>query len=212
MSRPGQLELAERRAFDLRVLSDMRCLTFDFEAYRTIQDLDSRRSPVTDPEAGPEVTKYRWIFRIRTHISRTKFEPVTEIGVNTDVQDYPRQPPGTWILSSHVPWSPHFMRNAPVCIGPELWAPTGGHITLGELAINIAHLLNWDEAGRGPGYSGYNREAIEYHKKAYRGQPIDPGLRYPVLPGWLTGEPEDKPAFQIIDQSNPVDHRFRIQR
>lgn len=205
-------ELADRRAFDLRVLSDMRCPTFDFEAYRTLRDLESRRSVVTDPEAGSDVTKYRWIFRVRTHVSRTRFAPVTEIGVNTDVQDYPRKPPGTWILSSHVPWSPHFMQNAPVCIGPELWAQSGGHIVLGELAINIAHLLNWDEAGRGPGYVGYNGEAIQYHQRHYRGQPIDPGLHYPVLPAWLSGEPEDKPAFQIIDQGNRADHGFRIQR
>jgi hypothetical protein len=203
-------ELADRRAFDLRVLSDMRCETFDFEAYRTLADLEQRRSLVTDPQAGREVTKYRWIFRVRTHVSRTKFEPVTEIGVNTDVGNYPRTPPGTWILSNHVPWSPHFMRNAPVCIGPELWAPTGGYITLGELAINIAHLLNWDEAGRGPGYSGYNREAIEYHKKAYRGQPIDPGLRYPILPGWLSGEQEARPSFQVVGQNSRGNPGFRI--
>jgi len=205
-------ELAERRKFDLRVLSDMRCATFDFEAYRTLSDLGHRRSQVTDPAAGADVTKYRWIFRVRTHVSRTTFEPQTEIGVNTDVPDYPRQPPGTFILSNHVPWSPHFMKNAPVCIGPELWAPTGGYITLGELAINIAHLLNWDEAGRGPGYDGYNREAIEYHQKAYGGQPLDPELSYPVLPGWLTGEPENKPSFQIIDHSKRAEPGFRIHR
>jgi hypothetical protein len=205
-------ELANRRAFDLRVLSDMRCATFDFEAYRTQADLNSRRSQVTDPAAGANATKYRWIFRVRTHISRTKFAPETEIGVNTDVSDYPRKPPGTWIISSHVPWSPHFMKNAPVCIGPELWGPRDGYITLGELAINIAHLLNWDEAGRGPGYSGYNREAIEHHKKAYRGQPLDPGLRYPVLPSWLSGEPASQPSFQVVDRSVRADPGFRIQR
>ena len=124
-------ELDDRRAFDLRVLSDMRCPTFDFEAYRTKADLAARRLKVTDREAGATVTKYRWIFRIRTHVSKDKFADVTEIGVNTDVADYPRKPPGTEILSSHVPWSPHFMKNAPVCIGPEIWGPRDGYIALG---------------------------------------------------------------------------------
>src|ERR1700677_221375 len=101
-------EIADRRVFDLRVLSDMRCEAFDFEAYRTATDLERRQSRVADPGAGQDVTRYRWIFRVRTHVSRNKFEPVTEIGVNTDVADYPRKPPLTWILSSHVPWSPHF--------------------------------------------------------------------------------------------------------
>lgn len=202
-------ELAERRVFDLRVLSDMRCATFDFEAYRSMSDLEHRRSPVTDPAAGATVTKYRWIFRIKTHISRTRFAPLTEIGVNTDVADYPRKPPGTWIASSHVPWSPHFMKNAPVCIGPELWAPTGGYITLGDLAINIAHLLNWDEKGRGPGYVGWNGDAVAYHQAAYKGRPLDPGLSYPVLPGWLSGDPVSPPSFQVVRQAEPG---FRIQR
>jgi hypothetical protein len=210
-------ELAERRAFDLRVLSDMRCPMFDFEAYRTTADLQHRRSQVTDPTAGATVTAYRWIFRIRTHISQTQFAPVTEIGVSTDVPDYPRNPPSTWILSNHVPWSPHFRKDAPVCIGPELWAPTGGYIVLGELAINIAHLLNWDEAGRGPGYAGWNREAIQYHQKAYGGKPIDQRLRYPVLPSWLSGEPTNQLSFQVVPDGRPdpgfqADPGFRIQR
>jgi hypothetical protein len=208
----NQRELADRRAFDLRVLSDMRCAAFDFEAYRTGADLGQRVRAVTNAADGATVTKYRWIFRVRTHISRDAFAPVTEIGVNTDVTDYPRKPPGTWILSPHVPWSPHFMRNAPVCIGAELWAPTGGHITLGDLAINIAHLLNWDERGRGPGYVGWNPAAVEHHKKFYRGGPIDPGLSYPVLPSWLTGKQQADPSFQVVTRSGQRDPGFRVHR
>lgn len=206
----NQQELAERRIFDLRVLSDMRCATFDFEAYRTMADLEHRRNAVTDSTRGASVTRYRWIFRIRTHISQNQFAPITEIGVNADVKDYPRVPPQTWILSSHVPWSPHFRRNAPVCIGPELWAPSGGHITLGELAINIAHLLNWDEKGRGRGYVGWNGQAIEHHKRAYGGNPIDPNVRYPVLPGWLAGDQPAEPAFRIVSSGTPADPVFRV--
>jgi hypothetical protein len=208
----NQRELADRRAFDLRVLSDMRCKTFDFEAYRTMADLERRRSQVSDPAAGSTVTRYRWIFKIRTHTSKTEFAPQTEIGVNTDVTDYPRKPPATWILSGHAPWSPHFMKNAPVCIGPELWAPTGGYITLGELAINIAHLLNWDEKGRGPGYVGWNGDAVQHHKKFYGGRPIDPDLRYPVLPAWLAGEQTAEPSFQIVGRGGRADPGFRVSR
>jgi hypothetical protein len=208
----NQRELAQRRAFDFRVLTGMRSRAFDFEAYRTMADLERRLRPVTDPAEGSAVSKYRWLFRVRTHISRTEFAPETEIGVNTDVTDYPYSPPHTWILSSHVPWSPHFMRNAPVCIGFELWAPTAGHITLGELAINIAHLLNWDEKGRGPGYSGWNRAAIEHHRTFYRGRPIDPGLRYPVLPSWLSGEQAAEPGFQVMGEAGVADPGFQVQR
>jgi hypothetical protein len=206
----NQRELTERRAFDFRVLNDMRCSTFDFEAYRTMSDLERRRRQVTDPADGGAVSKYRWNFKIRTHTSRDSFAPETEIGVNTEVADYPRVPPSTWILSSHVPWSPHFMQGAPVCIGGELWAPTGGHITLGELAINIAHLLNWDEKGRGAGYVGWNGAAIAHHKQAYKGRPIDPDVRYPILPTWLSGGPQEAPIFKILSEDQTSGPIFRI--
>lgn len=192
-------DLADRRAFDLKVLSDMRCDTFDFEAYRTGADLDSRRARVTDPSAGADVTHYRWIYRIRTHISKTSFSSVTEIGVSTDVTDYPRQPPGTWVISDDMPWSPHFRKGSPVCIGSEIWGPRDGHIVLGELAIHIAHMLNWDEIGRGPGYVGWNPAAIEHHRDFYGGKPINPGLAYPVLPAWLSGKQEPQPGFQVVN-------------
>lgn len=203
-------QLARRREFDLRVLTDMRCATFDFEAYRTGADLAAHRSPVTDVKNGAAAVKYRWIFRIKTHISKHEFAPVTEISVDTDVKDYPREPPGTAILSSHVPWSPHFLRGAPVCVGRELWDARRGKITLGELAINIAHMLNWDEPGRGPGYQGYNSAAVKYHQNHYGGRPIDPGLVYPVLPAWLAGEQAPAPAFQIVGNPGP-DPGFRVR-
>lgn len=206
-------ELAERRTFDLRVLSDMRCATFDFEAYRTKADLEARRSRITDREAGAAVTKYRWIFRIPTHISKDKLAQVTEIGVNTDVSDYPFKEPHTQILSSHVPWSPHFLQNAPICLGDEFWEPRQGYITLGELAIHIAHLLNWDEVGRGPTYTGWNPAAIDHHKKAYNGRPINPDVAYPVLPGWLAGDqPPPPPAFQVMDGHRRPGPGFQAHR
>ena len=206
----NQRELAERRIFDFRVLNDMRCETFDFEAYRTMSDLEQRKRIVTDPADSAAVSKYRWNFQVPTHISRTQLAPQTEIGINTDVTDYPRQPPSTWILSPHVPWSPHFLRGAPVCIGDELWGPTGGHITLGDLAIHIAHLLNWDEKGRGRGYVGWNGEAITHHQTAYRGRPINPGLIYPMLPVWLAGDQAPEPVFTILVADQSPAPGFRV--
>jgi hypothetical protein len=206
-------ELAERRNFDFRVLRDMRCESFDFEAYRTVEDLRQRRRMVTTPEEAATATKYRWIFRIRTHVSEESFAQQTEIGVNTDVSDYPLKPPGTWIISDRAPWSPHFMKNAPVCIGWELWEPTEGHVTLGDLVIHIAHLLNWDEIGRGPGYVGWNRDAIIFHRKIYNGGPIDPSLQYPALPSWLSGDGNaDAPAFQIVRSDGLPASSFRVRR
>ena len=194
-------ELATRRNFDLRVLSSMRCPTFDFEAYRTIPALNARRGQVADLE-DTSVSKYRFILRVRTHIGPRSFSEQTEIGVDTDVPGYPRKPPLTWIISKDVPWSPHFMAGAPVCIGQEFWGPAKGYITLGHLAIHLCHLLNWDEKGRGHGYVGWNAEAIRHHRDFYNNRPINPGVPYPVLPKWLSGPDEglQQPGFEVTAQ------------
>jgi hypothetical protein len=208
----NQHELAERRIFEFRVLNEMRCATFDFEAYRTMPDLRQRKRAALNLADSSAVSKYRWIFRVPTHISRTQLTSQTEIGVNTDVIDYPRKPPSTWILSDHVPWSPHFLRGAPVCVGDELWAPASSHITLGELAIHIAHLLNWDEKVGGPGYAGWNGDAIAHHQRMYGGRPVNPDLKYPTLPAWLSGRADATPFFRILGRDQPPGSGFRIHR
>jgi hypothetical protein len=214
-------ELAIRRNFDLRVLSSMRCDTFDFEAYRSTRDLNDRKRTVTDLE-DTSVSKYRFTLRVRTHTGPHSFSDMTEIGIDTDVPDYPKREPRTWIISRAVPWSPHFMTGAPVCIGDEFWKPKKGHITLGHLAIHLCHLLNWDEKGRGGGYVGWNAEAIALHKRVYNNGPINPDLEYPALPTWLTGSGDtpnpsfliipataQEPAFKVVT-APPADHGFRI--
>lgn len=204
----SRVDLAERRRFDYRVLSAMRCPVFDFAAYRNGSDLQRRRNPITSEGEAGGASKYCFVLRVRTHISATAFADVTEIGVDTDVIDYPRKPPQTSIISDHVPWSPHFIKNGPVCLGDELW-PKDGHITLGHLAIHLARLLNWDEKGRGSGYRGWNGKAIEHHKRVYGGRPINPALIYPVLPAWLYGGLEPEMSFEIVD-AVPPDPGFEI--
>jgi hypothetical protein len=194
---PTPAELAQRRVFDYRVLRDMQCAALHTEAYATTTDLARRQNPIVSEDAASRATKYRFLFRVPTLIGPGQFSSETEIGVDTEVVDYPLKPPNTWIISNHVPWSPHFKKGAPVCLGEELWEARQGHITLGHLAIHIARLLNWDEKGRGPGYVGWNGEAIAYHKQYYQGRPLNPNFVYPALPGWLTGE-VDEPEFEVI--------------
>jgi hypothetical protein len=179
----------------------MRCAVFDFSAYRNKHDLNQGYPEVTDPHAGADVTNYQLTFTIRTHVSENAFaeKDKTVIRVFTSMKDYPLQAPGVHVRSRPVPWSPHVTRNGRVCIAPELWIPSG-HVTLGELVIHLAQLLNWDEPGRGPDYRGFNPAAIAYHKKAYGGRPINPELRYPVLPG-PPGPPAGPGDFSLEPKS-----------
>jgi hypothetical protein len=192
--------LEERRAADLRILSGMRCETFDFTAYRTGHDLRADSHRVMDPDAGAEVTNYLWVFQIPTLVGPGRpLKPVTEIRVYTDVTGYPFNRPGTEVRSD-VPWSPHFNKSGQVCIAKDFWEVRRGYIKLGELVVHIAHLLNWDEQGRGPGYQGFNPDAIEYHRVTHDGGPLNPGIRYPVLPWLRGGQPpaDGEGDFQVV--------------
>lgn len=195
----------ERRVLDFKIVRDMCCATFLAEAYRSPSDRDQHRRPIVAENAAVDACSYRFTFKIATLVERDVFVPMTEIGVDTDVTDYPLKEPRTSVLSSHTPWSPHFMRGAPVCIGGEFWSPRRGHVTIGDLAIHLARLLNWDEKGRGPGYVGWNAEAVQHHREKYRGAPLDPTVVYPALPSWLLGTgDESSMGFDILGAAVPA--------
>jgi hypothetical protein len=201
-------DLRARRNLDLRVLSDMRCSTFDFEAYRTITDLEQCRRQVTDREAT-NVSKYRFVFNILTPVGPGSLSARTEVGIDSDAPDYPYRPPQTWILSERVPWSPFFMAGAPLYIDSGLWSVRGEQNTLGHLALHICHLLNWDQQDLGTGYAGWNAAAIKYHQDAYGGQPINADLSYPVLPTWLGAVAPLHYSFRLRGPSVSLSSHFR---
>jgi hypothetical protein len=195
-------DLARRRRFDFAVLTDMRCAVFDFTAYANIADLNASQRAITDVDGAVRASKYRLVLQIPTLIGPGRYSDQTEIGVNTDVVDYPINEPGTWVISPDLPWSPHFRSGMPVCLGKEAWQEHCGHVTLGHLVLHLARLLNWDEKGRGSGYRGWNGDAIDYHRKYYRGRRLNWNLTYPTLPSWLAGGPERRPGrFEIVSTS-----------
>lgn len=150
------------------------------EAYATTDDLRFRRNQITSNEEGYRAKKYRVDFHVRTLVAPGKFEDTTTIAFDLEAGNYPYDVPANWLISSHVPYSPHFKYNAPVCIG-ELWENARGRMLFGHLLVHIAKLLNWDEVTRGNGYKGWNAEAIEYHRQWYHGRPITENLQYPPV-------------------------------
>jgi hypothetical protein len=193
-------ELADRLAFDYRVLASMRSASFDFEAYRTTWELERRTNPVREADDTSQAKKYRLILRVPTLVSATEYQAETEVGVDVDVVDYPERAPMTFLLSGRVPWSTHFHRRGGVCIGGEFWEARGGHIVLGELVVHLQRVLNWDEKGRDPNYTGFNPAAVRHHREVLGNRPLDPSFVYAVLPSWLGGN-ESEPSFEISDRS-----------
>jgi hypothetical protein len=203
-------ELADRLRFDYRILADMRCATFDFQAHRTSWDLENRANPITPDEDTANARKYRFILRVPTLVAPGAYAAVTEIGVDTDVVDYPDRAPNAFVLSNHVPWSPHFHHTGTVCIGQEFWENRAGHVVLGDLVVHLQRALNWDEKGRGSGYSGWNEDAIQYHGDALDNNPLDTSVVYAVPPNWL-GHADDGFVFEVQGRDRP-DYGFEVLR
>ncbi|MFI0425064.1 hypothetical protein [Spongiactinospora sp. 9N601] len=179
----------------------MRGPMFDFGAYRGRGDLEAERNEIISVDNSGWASKYVMRLRIPTLVGPGTFRDETVFGVDLDRADYPLAEPVTWLISEPIPWSPHFQRSSPICIGSEFWLARKGHVTLGELIIHVAMMLNWDEKGRGPGYVGWNEEAIKYHADHYHGRALNPDLVYPALPGWLYGDtPDPGPDFEIVDR------------
>lgn len=179
-------ELKSRLRLDFQVFQRMQGTVFTGEAYRTTEDLNSKRNPITAGDQGHLATKYRVDFHVKTFISKGKFSTLTSIGFDLEVGNYPNTEPATWVITKPVPYSPHFKEGYPVCIG-ETWQRGNGRMLLGHLLIHIAKLLNWDELARGGGYQGWNGEAIEYHQQAYGGRPLTENLPYPMIPAEFFG-------------------------
>lgn len=172
-------ELKSRLMLDYRVCQRMFGGVFTGEAYRTTSDLEQRRNPITSVQDAGLAVKYRIDFQVKTLIGRGPTADHTIFGFDLEVGNYPYNEPYAWLISSHVPYSPHFKASWPICTGNG-WEQANGHMLLGELLVHIAKLLNWDE--KNIVNEEWQRDAIKYHRKVYKGRPITPGLRYPVVP------------------------------
>ncbi len=180
-----QHERHTRLKLDWEVCRAMSGDIFQATGYATSADLEARRRPTAAVVDAHRAEHWLVNFRVRTLIGPGVYAAETKVGFDLSVPDYPYEEPATFIDSSHVPWSPHFKQGKPVCIG-EVWRESRGTMLLGSLLVYVAHLLNWDEKGRGGGYRGWNGEAIDWHRKYLDGRPLTPNLRYPALPHWLT--------------------------
>lgn len=70
---------------------------------------------------------------------------------------------------------------------------------LGQLFNHVARMLNWDEE-LPAGYAGWNGAAIKYHRRHYRGKPLNPQLRYPVPPVSITHGIKPASAAPLVDR------------
>jgi hypothetical protein len=181
MPRLSQDELHERLQLDSRVVMRMHGPTMKVTAYRSVDDVHARRRPLTAEGDGHLATHYLAEYHMRTLSGPDRYCDRTLVHLDLLANgNYPFSEPSCWVLSSPMPWSPHFKEGNPICLG-EIWREANA-ILLGHLLIHIAKLLNFDEVARGNSYQGWNPEAIKYWRERLHERPVTPGFVYPALP------------------------------
>lgn len=161
----------------------MRSPVMSVSAFRNADDLDKQRNHILSDEEGHLATHYRIDYFMKTLIGPEQYSDKTTAKIDLLANgNYPYSAPACWVISSKIPWSPHFRKGFPICISNDLWESGSGSMPLGSLCVHIAKLLNLDEISRSEFYGGYNPEAADYWRTKLNSQPINPHLPYPVLP------------------------------
>jgi|SRR5215472_12308045 len=184
-------QLRSRYALDYRVVTALDGPVIAVRAFRSSRDLESNRNPITTPDDGHLAQRYRIDYHVPTLIGPGRWQQTTSVGFDLfSADNYPFGEPVTSVISAETPYSPHFRKGAPVCIG-EFWQEANGQLLLAHLVLHVARLLNWDEVARGGGYQGWNGEAIRYHREHYGNRALNPDLKLPVPPVHLTHDALD---------------------
>jgi hypothetical protein len=176
-------DLCSRLKLDYQVVGLMRSPLFNVEAYRNVDDMRARRHTIMIEPEGHLATHYRVDYHIKTLIGCGSYGNRTAVHFDLLANNnYPFTEPSCFVIDSQMPWSPHFWRGYPICIGNG-WEQANGKMLLGQLLVHIAKLLNFDEpAYEDPVYVGYNPDALEYWETALAREPITKNLNYPTLP------------------------------
>lgn len=176
----------DRLRFDYRVVNEMRSPIMSVAAYRSVNDLTARRDPIVSEAEGHLAQHYLIDFNVRTLVGEDRYSLSTSVHFDLLANgNYPLKVPVCWVISNEIPWTPHFKKGLPICIG-EIWEESNGKMLLGQLLIHVAKLLNFEEVPRSENYGGYNPEAVRYWRTKLNMHPITPNLIYPVLPDFVT--------------------------
>ena len=212
MSKLSPRQMKSRLRLDYRIATGMRGPTVSVEAYASLSNLQARRHRIATVNEAGKASHYLLDYHVKSLIAKGKFHDRFTVSIDLlSGNNYPFSAPNCQVISTPIPWSPHFTKGAPVCLG-EFWPQQGGHATLGHLIIHIAKLLNFDEPPRDRSYGGWNRAAVVYWRNVLKHKPITPGLAYPGIPREIldsTNRTPSQPAFRALKPPKPVSQLFK---
>ncbi len=221
MTMLSKLDLERRLRLDYLVVTAMQYDLLRLSAHKTKKEAMQEQNPILNEQEAEEA----WFYSVRYYIPtlRGPGQLMKHTHLLADLNhggNYPFTIPNVRLLGNAVPWSPHFLPGESVCLSRPgaLWAADGSTL-LGHILIQIAKLLNYDEPDCGEHYSGWNDAAARYWRSDMKCRPLDPSVRYPVLPDWLFSAPGETatyqvqattPSVRIISVSNPATQGIRI--
>jgi hypothetical protein len=192
MARLTPQQQQARLKFDYQVVTKMRSPQLNVTAYRSASDLEKRSNPIVSEDVAGLATHYLVVYHMRTLVGPDRYSEKTSVKFDLLANgDYPFSRPACYVVSSEMPWTPHFREKLPICIDHEMWEDAQGQMLLGHLFVHIAKLLNFDEIPRTDDYGGYTPEAADYWRTKLNRRPLDPNLVYPVLPSEISQKPEE---------------------
>jgi hypothetical protein len=198
-------QLKSRLKMDYQVVMRMKTPLINVTAYRNADDLEKRRNPIVSEDQGHLATHYIVDYRIKTLIGPDEYTDRTSVKFDLLANgNYPYSWPGCFVISSRLPWTPHFRHNTPICIDHDMWGDSKGKMLLGELVVHVAKLLNFDEIPRSANYGGFNPAAAEYWRTKLNKQPITRNLPYPPLPALV----DESTLFSASSTSAPSTDMF----
>jgi hypothetical protein len=196
-------QLKTRLKLDYQVVVKMRSPLMTITAYRNTTDLEKRRNPIVSEDEGDLATHYLVDYYIRTLVGRDEFSDKTSVKFDLLANgNYPYTIPGCYVISSRMPWTPHFQEGVAICTDHNMWEDAKGNLLLGDWVVHVAKLLNFDEIPRTENYGGLNPEAARYWRDKLKRQPLTPNLHYPPLP--IGVEPFPSTAARSSDMFQPV--------
>lgn len=205
MPRLSPSDLASRLTLDYRAVVGL-----SREALGAVHAVSTSSEPraLSDSEglsgrATRYVVEYRFTYLVgkgQTAGSATAFFDLLAGG------NYPYSPPGVWILSRPVPWTPHVHPvTGTVCLG-DGWVRASGRMLLAQLVVHVARLLNFDEPGASTSAAHWNASAVHYWRSELGGGPYLRDLAYPRLPAEVThGLPDASSMFRAAEAFSPAD-------
>ena len=187
--------LRSRLAYDHEVVRELRapilgCLrAFASEQERRAgHEVDADRAAL----GGARLYEVEYRFPVLVGAGRTTDRVLVRFDLLAG-GNYPHSEPLVAVVSRPLPWSPHVHPGSGVvCLGKGWKA---NRTLFAHLVVHVARALNCDEPDLGPGYEGWNGDAVRYWRKELKSRPLN-ALVYPVLPSRLTHGVGDEATFR----------------